>query len=187
MNIKITIAIIILFVIKAYPQNNLENDSIHVEHRKILRSYLIAGVGGIRNEINMGAGLFFPIAENILIGPRANIGNETDVLFKTPEEYIWDINLMVKYVYFISERFFLTLGAGAGYSFAQNRGKFIRTNFLLQEYEKIHSSSISLITELELNISLTKNIGIGVSGYTLFANRKTYLRYQISLFLSKIL
>jgi len=185
---KIILFLSIFFTSSAYTQTIVTEDSINVGYKKILRSYLTAGVGWTSDYVNFGAGLFFPIYENLLIGPRVNANFETDVLFKIPEEYLWDINLELRYIPLLSERLVLSTGAGVGYSMAQKRGELVRTNFpFVQEYEEIHISSISVLAEIEGSVLLTNNFGINLSGYTLFANDRTFLRFQIGLFLCKIL
>lgn len=185
---KIILFLSILFTSFAYTQTVVTEDSVKIDYKKILRSYLTAGVGRTSDYVNLGAGLFFPLGENILIGPRANLNVEVDVFFNIPEEYIWDLELVVRYIPLISERFILSAGAGVGYSMAQKRGKFIGTNMLLvREYEEIHSSSLSGLAEIEAGLLLTNNFGISIAGYTLFADGRTFARYQIGLFLCKIL
>lgn len=185
---KLIIFLAILFTSLAHTQTIVTEDSIKGDYKKNLRSYLTAGVGSTNDYVNFGAGLFFPLEENILIGPRVNLNIETGVLFKIPEEYLWDINLVLRYIPLLSERFILSIGTGVGYSMAQKRGELIGTNMLLvQEYEEIHSSSVSVLAEIEGSVLLTDNFGINLSGYTLFADDRTFIRYQIGLFLCKIL
>jgi hypothetical protein len=185
---KIILPLLIFFTSFTYTQTVVIEDSNNVGYKKILRSYLTAGVGWTSDYVNYGAGLFFPIYENLLIGPRVNANFEIDELFKIPEEYMWDLDLSIRYIPFISERLVLSTGAGVGYSMAQKRGEFVKTNFpFVQEYEEIHTSSISVLAEIEGSILLTDNFGISLSGYTLFADDRTFIRYEIGLFLCKIL
>lgn len=185
---SILIAILIIITFEAYSQNKLNEDSVDVKKERVLRSYINAGVGRKSNYLNIGAGIFFPFYKNILIGLRANVNTELDAFpGKVPLENFWDINLTLKYVHFISERFIFLVGAGAGYSRLTKRGDFIRYNLITAEYEKVHSSSVSVLGELEVSFLITDNLGIDLAGYTLFANNRTFVRYQLGLFLCKIL
>jgi hypothetical protein len=187
-NNKIILALIILFAVNLHSQTDSTDDTTYQKAKRILRSYITAGVGRTSNYLNIGAGLFFPLGENILIGPRANVNTELDAFpGKVPLENIWDINLTLKYVPFISERFIFSVGAGAGYSRATKRGDVIRYNLITAEYEKVYSSSVSVLGELEVSLLMTDNFGINVIGYTLFADNRTFINYQLGIFLCKII
>lgn len=188
MNNKSILVFIILFAFNVYPQKDLMDDTTSNEGKeRILRSYITAGVGRTANYLDIGAGLFFPLGENVLIGPRANANFEMDVFFKEPAENIWDIDLVIKYIPFISKRLIFSVGAGIGYSRATKRGKFIRYNLVTAEYEKVYSSSISLLGELETGLLITNNFGINLIGYTLYADNRTFVNYQLGVFFCKIL
>lgn len=188
MSNKSILIFIIIIVSNLYSQKNLIYDTTsNVGKERILRSYITAGVGRTANYLNMGAGLFFPLGENILIGPRGNINFEMDIFSKKPAENIWDINLIIKYIPFISKRLFLSAGAGVGYSRAIKRGEFIRYILFTAEYEKIYSSSISLLGEIETGLLITNNFGINLIGYTLYADNRTFVSYQLGVFFCKIL
>lgn len=187
-NSILIVIIILLITFEASSQKKLIEDPSDIKKERVLRSYINVGVGRTSNYLNIGAGIFFPLDKNILIGPRANVNTELDAFpFKFPLENIWDINLIVKYVPFISERFIFLFGAGAGYSIVTKRGNFIRYNFITAEYEKVHSSSVSVLGELEVSFLITDNLGINLAGYTLFADNRTFVRYQLGLFLCKII
>ncbi|MGQ9848214.1 MAG: hypothetical protein ACUVQP_12045 [Bacteroidales bacterium] len=188
MNNNSILIVILIITFEAYSQNKLIENTSDVKKERVLRSYINAGVGRTSNYLNIGAGIFFPLDKNILIGPKANVNTELDAFpFKFPLENIWDINLTVKYVPFISERFIFLFGAGAGYSRATKRGNFIRYNLITAEYEKVHVSSVSVLGELEVSFLITDNLGINLTGYTLFADNRTFVRYQLGLFLCKII
>lgn len=187
MKIKLTILLIMLLSFNLYSQGEGKID-VNSDHSKnVLRSYLNAGVGRVSNYVNVGAGLFFPFAENILIGTRANANFEVGI-FKTPAENNWDIDIEIRYIPFITNRFIISTGIGIGYSHATQRGEqIINNNFLVNEYEKVGSSSIAGIAEVDVGIRITDGFGISLSGYTLITNRKPITRYQIGLFLCKVL
>lgn len=188
MNSNSILIVILIITFEAYSQNKLIEDPGDVKKERVLRSYINAGVGRTSNYLNIGAGIFFPLDKNILIGPRANVNTELDAFpFKFPLEIIWDINLSIKYVPFLSERFIFLIGAGAGYSRVTKRGDFIRYNLITAEYEEVHSSSVSVLGELEFSFLITDNLGINLAGYTLFADNRTFVRYQLGLVLCKIL
>lgn len=180
----------IILVVKINAQTNMNIDEKNDEVKKrILRSYINAGYGQSLNDKNfaIGAGWFFPLDKNILIGPRANLNIEKDALgFKSPVEQIWDVDLVIKYVPFLYKSFIISVGGGVGYGKALKRGKFIRYNLLNSEYEKEYSSFISLLGELEMGLLITNNFGLNVVLYTLNADKKTLLNLQIGLFLCKI-
>lgn len=188
MNYKLILTFVVILTFYLYPQKDLTNDSkSNDEKERILRSYLTGGVGLTGNHQNFGAGLFFPLGKNILIGPRVNADFEIDVFSKSPAENIWNINLTIKYIPLISKRFIFYAGIGAGYSMATKRGEFIRNILITAEYEKVYSSSISLLGEIEAGFLITDNIGVNLIGYTLYADNKTFLKYQLGIFLCKIL
>ncbi|MGD8305969.1 MAG: hypothetical protein PVF17_04890 [Ignavibacteria bacterium] len=166
------------------------DDTTSVGAKRILRSYITIGYGReIQNDYwAAGVGWFLPLGENILMGIRANANFELNLFkLKTPSESIWDVDLTIKYIPFISERFFFSIGAGAGFSKATKRGKFIQQNLLVTEHEKVISLSVSLLGEIEANLLITENIGINVISYALFADNRTFITYQIGIFLCKIL
>lgn len=186
MKLKLLIIFIAIVTINLYPQPDEFKNSDSTGYKKVLRSYLTAGIGRTTNHLNIGAGLFFPIGENILIGPRANADFEVEI-FKTPADNLWNINLQARYIPFISERFIAAFGAGVGYNQSTKRGQFTGKKFLIEEYEKKQSSSVSGMLEIETSILISNSFGINISGYSLFANNKPLMRYQIGLFLCKIL
>jgi hypothetical protein len=182
----ITAFTVLLFSFNLYSQIKKPGELKAVEHEKILRSYFNAGLGITHSNLNYGTGLFFPIGKNILIGPRANANFEINV-FETPAENMWDIDLEMRYVPLINRWIIFSAGAGVGYSTADRRGKFIRYDLVTAEYEKVHSSSIAGIAEIEASLLLTKNFGVSISAYTLSTNEGTFGRFQLNLFLCKIL
>ncbi len=82
MKIKLTVLLVMLLGFNLYSQSKNQTIKNSDHSKNVLRSYLNAGVGRVSNYVNVGAGLFFPLAENILIGPRANANFEVDI-FKT--------------------------------------------------------------------------------------------------------
>jgi len=190
MNNKQILILIVLFTFNAYTQTELADDTSNIETKRILRSYITVGYGGTINDKNWAAGVgwFFPLGENILIGPRANAIFELDAFpIKVPPENIWNVDLVIKFIPFLSERFIFSIGGGAGYSIAAKRGKFIRYALVTAEYEKVYSSSLSLIGELETDLLITDNFGVNVIAYTLYADNRIFINFQLGLFLCKIL
>ncbi|BDQ02994.1 hypothetical protein [Ignavibacterium sp.] len=188
MNGKSILIIILAITCEVYSQTNLAYDSNNTITERLLSSYFTVGVGRTSKYLNFGAGLFFPLEKSILIGLRANINTELDAFpGKVPLENIWDINLTVEYVPLISERIILLVGGGAGYSRAAKRGDFIGYKLVTAEYEEIYSSSISFLGEMEFSLLITENLGINIIGYTLYADNRTFLNYQLGIFLCKIL
>ena len=190
MVIRKILALVILLTFDLFSQADMVDDTSNVETKRILRSYITLGYGRIINHKNWeaGVGWFLPLGENILIGTRANVNTEMDAFpLRVPEENIWDVDLVVKYIPFISERLFFSIGAGVGYCRAAKRGEFIRYQLIVAEYERVYSSSISLLGELEADLLITNNIGFNVVGYTLFADSRTFACIQIGIFLCKIL
>jgi hypothetical protein len=188
---KLILAFVVIITFYLYPQKDLVDDTTsNVEKERILRSYITVGYGQTLNDKNwaIGVGWFFPLAKNFLIGPRANVNIEKDAFpVKRPAEDIWDIDLVIKYIPFISERFIFSVGGGAGYGIAGKRGGFIRYQLFTAEYEKEYSSFISLLGELEADLLITDNFGVNVVGYTLYADNRTFVNYQLGIFLCKIL
>lgn len=193
MNNKLILTLIILFVFvfNLYSQSDLIYEKTrNIEMERILRSYITVGYGQTLNDKNwaIGVGWFFPLAKNFLIGPRANVNIEKDAFpVKSPAEDIWDIDLVIKYIPYISERFIFSVGGGAGYGIAGKRTRFIRYQLITAEYEKEYSSFISLLGELEADLLITDNFGINLIGYALYADKRTFINYQLGLFLCKIL
>ena len=188
-SISVLILLLISFNGSAFAQSSLNEDTTVVASEKILRSYITAGYGrSINNDTwSVGVGWFLPLSDNLLIGPRANGNFELDVFSKTPAENIWDVEVELRYIPFITDRFFISTGAGIGYSRATKRGEFIGYNLFTAEYEKVYSSSVCFIGEIEGNLLITNNFGINLTVYSLFADNKTYLNYQFGLFLCKIM
>lgn len=187
MRYKIYFCIFMFLSINIFPQSdNIKKDG-STPQQKILRSYLNAGIGRTQHYLNLGAGLFFSLGENILLGPRANANFEVNV-FQTPAENSFDLDLEVRYVPFLSDHFLISVGGGLGFFTATKRGELIRTNaFISPEYEKVHTSSVAALFEIEGGLLLTKNFGINITGYSLFANKEILFRFQIGFFLCKIL
>ena len=187
MKSKMILYAVILFSISAYCQPG-SDDNIKINGQEtILRSYLNVGIGRTDHYLNLGAGFFLPIGKNIIAGPRANANFEVNA-FQRPAESSFDLEFEARYAPFISRWFLFQAGAGVGYFGSNKRGKLIGFNALVvPEYEKVHNSSISAIIELDSGFLLSKNFGITISGYSLFANKETLFRFQVGFFLCKIL
>ncbi len=185
MRLKLLISFLVLICFYSFSQVRVETDKAISE--KVLRSYLNAGVGSTNKYLNLGAGFFLPVSKNILIGPRANSNIEMNIL-ETPVENINDINLEMRYVPLINNWFVVSAGLGAGYSFGTKRGQLIGINNAISpEYEKIKYSSFAGLVEIDSGFLITNNFGISLSANTLFTKNETLFRYQLGLFLCKIL
>ena len=121
--IKISILLLLfLFNFNILPQSI--NSEINNINEKKINIYAKLGVGKLNDYLNFGAGIFFPLARNIMLGFRGNANNEIDT-FKTPSENLTDINLSLRYIPYWDKNFIIMAGGRLGYAVGEKRGSLI--------------------------------------------------------------
>jgi hypothetical protein len=158
----------------------LKDENIEQQYMK---SYIRFGLGALRDNVNFGGGLFFPISRKSMLGVRGNFNSEI-LVFKHPSENLFDLDLSLRYVPVINNSFVIMGGCGLGYAIVEKRGELLNNkNFLVEEYSKEKFRTLSGIVEIEIGYFLTKSLGISLSGYSVLTSEKSIVAYQVSLFL----
>lgn len=178
MNYIKTLFLFLFVCINVYPQ-----DFEDKEQEQYLKSYIKFGFGKMNDYINFGGGLFFTVSPKILLGARANVNSEV-IIFKTPAESLFDLNLSIRYVPLIWNNLVLQAGAGIGYAGGVKRGALLSKPLLItEEYEKDSFGSVSALAEIEAGFFITKFLGVSAAAYSVFTSKKNIYTYQVGLFI----